>query len=102
MIKSGYNDTSKSKYWNVLETVLSHLKLFCPMGILVVCYVQAIETNSIKKYFTPFHFSYFFIKFEKTDWIVQKIYKKLNRSVLYTPSSTKQLRKLWYKNNYHV
>ena len=26
LIKSGYNDTSKSKYWNVLETVLSHLK----------------------------------------------------------------------------
>ena len=26
MIKSGYNDTSKSKSWNVLETVLSHLK----------------------------------------------------------------------------
>ena len=26
MIKSGYNNTSKSKSWNVLETVLSHLK----------------------------------------------------------------------------
>ena len=26
-IKSGYNDTSKSKSWNVLETVLSHLKI---------------------------------------------------------------------------
>ena len=26
MIKSGYNDTSKSKSWKVLETVLSHLK----------------------------------------------------------------------------
>ena len=25
LIKSGYNDTSKSKSWNVLETVLSHL-----------------------------------------------------------------------------
>ena len=25
-MKSGYNDTSKSKSWNVLETVLSHLK----------------------------------------------------------------------------
>ena len=27
MVKSGYNDTSKSKSLNVLETVLSHLKL---------------------------------------------------------------------------
>ena len=26
IVKSGYNDTSKSKSWNVLETVLSHLK----------------------------------------------------------------------------
>ena len=26
MIKSGYNNTSKSKSWNVLETVMSHLK----------------------------------------------------------------------------
>ena len=25
LIKSGYNNTSKSKSWNVLETVLSHL-----------------------------------------------------------------------------
>ena len=27
LIKSGYNYTSKSKSWNVLETVLSHLKV---------------------------------------------------------------------------
>ena len=27
LIRSGYNDTSKSKSWKVLETVLSHLKL---------------------------------------------------------------------------
>ena len=27
MIKSGYNNTSKSKSWNVRETVLSHLKV---------------------------------------------------------------------------
>ena len=28
LIKSGYNDSSKSKSRNVLETVLSHLKIF--------------------------------------------------------------------------
>ena len=27
LIKSGYNDTSKSTSWNALETVLSHLKV---------------------------------------------------------------------------
>ena len=26
LLKSGHNDTLKSKSWNVLETVLSHLK----------------------------------------------------------------------------
>ena len=26
MIKNGYNNTSKSESWNVLETVMSHLK----------------------------------------------------------------------------
>ena len=26
LIKSGHNDTLKSKSWNVLKTVLSHLK----------------------------------------------------------------------------
>ena len=40
-MKSGYNDTSKSKSWNVLETVLSHLKTknllnmyFCFLSVL--------------------------------------------------------------------
>ena len=89
-------------------------KLFYPMDILVVCYVQAIETNSIKNTllwkFTPFYFSYFFLSNSRKltelykKYVCQSdiTYKKLNRSVLYTPSSTKQWRKLWYKNNYHI
>ena len=50
MIKSGYNNTSKSESWNVLETVMSHLKESIDRSVqFYVPYIWIVKASTLEK-----------------------------------------------------